>query len=67
MFVVVLTDEGQQLVGPRAVGPFDDYDAAQLCGNALIEQWEAESGRAPQVNVVRVETPVPGIVVGEIQ
>jgi hypothetical protein len=67
MFVVVLTDEGQQLVGPRAVGPFEDFDAAQQCGNALIRQWQAEEGKAPQVNVVRVEQPVPGIVVGEIQ
>jgi hypothetical protein len=67
MFVVVLTDEGQQLVRPRAVGPFDDYDAAQECRNALVAQWEAESGKAPQVDVVRVEEPVPGIVVGEIQ
>ena len=67
MFVVVLTDEGQQLVGPRAVGPFDDYDAAQQCSNALIEQWEVESGHAPTATVVRIETPVPGIVVGELQ
>lgn len=67
MFVVVLTDQGQQLVGPRAVGPFEDYDAAQQCGNALVQQWEVESGKAPQVSVVRVEEPVPGIVVGEIQ
>jgi hypothetical protein len=67
VFVVVLTDEGQQLVGPRAVGPFDDYDAAQRCGNAIIEQWEVESGQAPAATVVRVETPVPGIVVGELQ
>ncbi|HKC28723.1 MAG TPA: hypothetical protein VKB75_11995 [Jatrophihabitans sp.] len=67
MFVVVLTDEGEQLVGPRAVGPFDNYDAARLCGQALVRQWEAESGAAPQVDVVRVEEPDPGIVVGEIQ
>ena len=67
MFVVVLTDEGRQLVGPRAVGPFDDFDAAQQCGNALEQQWQAESGKAPQVNVVRVEEPIPGVVVGEIQ
>jgi hypothetical protein len=67
MFVVVLTDEGQQLVGPRAVGPFEDYDVAQRCGNALVEQWEVESGKAPQVTVVRVEEPIPGVVVGEIQ
>ena len=67
MFVVVLTDEGQQLVGPRAVGPFDDFDAAQRCSNALIEQWEVESGQAPAASVVRVEAPEPGIVVGELQ
>jgi hypothetical protein len=67
VFVVVLTDEGQQLVGPRAVGPFDDFDAAQRCSNALIEQWEVESGKAPTATVVRVEEPIPGIVVGELQ
>jgi hypothetical protein len=67
VFVVVLTDEGQQLVGPRAVGPFDDFDAAQRCSNALTEQWQVESGTAPTASVVRVEEPVPGIVVGEIQ
>jgi hypothetical protein len=66
VFVVVLTDEGQQLVGPRAVGPFEDFDAAQACGNALTEQWEAESGKAPQATVVRVEAPLPGVVVGEL-
>ena len=65
--MVVLTDEGQQLVGPRAVGPFEDWDAAQRCGNALSEQWEVESGKVPQISVVRVEEPDPGTVVGEIQ
>lgn len=67
MFVVVLTDEGQQLVGPRAVGPFDDFDAAQVCRNALVDQWRLEDGKAPQAAVVRVEEPLPGVVVGEIQ
>jgi hypothetical protein len=67
VFVVVLTDEGQQLVGPRAVGPFDDYDAAQNCRNALTEQWEIENGKAPQASVVRVEEPLTGVVVGEMQ
>ena len=67
MFVVVLTDEGQQLVGPRAVGPFDDFDAAQACRNQLVEQWRVEDGKAPQADVVRVEDPMPGVVVGEIQ
>ncbi len=27
---------GQQLVGPRAVGPFDDFDAAQLCSERIV-------------------------------
>lgn len=67
MFVVVLTDEGQQLVGPRAVGPFEDFDAAQTCRNALVDQWRLEDGMAPQASVVRVEEPLPGVVVGEIQ
>jgi len=67
VFVVVLTDEGQQLVGPRAVGPFDDFDAAQRCSNALIQQWEVEAGQAPTATVVRIEEPEPGSVVGELQ
>lgn len=68
MFVVVLTDDGQQqLVGPRAVGPFDDWDAAQRCQQALVEQWELEEGSAPSATVVRIEEPMTGVVVGEIQ
>lgn len=67
MFVVVLTDEGQMLVGPRAVGPFEDWDSAQASANALIEQWEVESGKAPTATVVHVEAPITGVVVGEIQ
>jgi hypothetical protein len=67
VFVVVLTDEGEQLVGPRAVGPFEDFDAAQRCSVALVEQWQVESGQAPSATVVRIEEPDPGIVVGEIQ
>lgn len=67
MFVVVLTDDGQQLVGPRAVGPFDDWDAAQQCQLALVEQWKIEDGTAPSATVVRIEAPLPGVVVGEIQ
>ena len=66
MFVVVLTDEGQQLTGPRAVGPFDDYDNAQACANTLTAQWEVESGTAPQASVVHVEEPLPGVVIGEL-
>lgn len=67
MFVVVLTDEGQQLIGPRAVGPFDDWDAAHHFAHTLIEQWKAEDGQAPTATVTRVEAPMPGVVVGEIQ
>jgi hypothetical protein len=68
VFVVVLTDdEGQQLVGPRAVGPFEDYDAAQRCRNALTSQWEVEEGKSPTATVVRIEEPDPGMVVGELQ
>lgn len=67
MFVVVLTDEGQQLVGPRAVGPFDDFDAAQAFRNELVAQWEAEdAAETPSAAVTRVEEPLPGVVVGEI-
>ena len=67
MFVVVLTDEGQQLVGPRAVGPFDDWDTAQSSANALVEQWKHEARDVPQATVVRIEEPITGVVVGEIQ
>lgn len=67
MFVVLLTDDGQQLVGPRAVGPFEDWDAAQKCQQALVEQWNIEDGMAPTATVVRVEEPMTGVVVGEMQ
>ena len=67
MFVVVLSDAGQQLVGPRAVGPFDDFDTAQACANELTKTWELEKdGDAPQATVVDVEEPLPGVVVGEL-
>jgi hypothetical protein len=49
------------------VGPFEDFDAAQVCRNALVDQWKLEDGKAPQANVVRVEEPLPGVIVGEIQ
>ncbi len=66
MFVVVLTESGS-LVTPRAVGPFDDWDQAQDMQRRLIEQWEAEqSADIPTATVVRVEEPLPGVVVGEI-
>ena len=48
MFVVILTGEaGQVFTAPRAVGPFDDFDAAQKFRNELLAQWEAEgNGRS---------------------
>jgi hypothetical protein len=67
VFVVVLTDEGQQLVGPRAVGPFESWDAAQASANALTDQWSKESRDVPTATVVRIEEPITGVVVGEIQ
>ncbi|WP_375499346.1 hypothetical protein [uncultured Jatrophihabitans sp.] len=67
MFVVVLTDEGQQLIGPRAVGPFDNWDDAQQFALTLVEQWKVEDGQAPAATVTRIEAPLPGVVVGEIQ
>jgi hypothetical protein len=68
MFVVILTgDAGQVFVAPRAVGPFDEFDAAQAFLSTLIAQWEAEGNRnAPTATVVRVEQARPGVVVGEI-
>lgn len=65
MFVVLLTDEGQLLTTPRAVGPFEEFDIAQAFSNTLIKTWESE-GPAPQATVVRVEEPMPGVVVGEL-
>lgn len=66
MFVVLLTDEGQLLAAPRAVGPFDDFDVAQTFMQTLLEKWHAQDGAAPQASVVRVEPAYPGVVVGEI-
>ncbi len=66
VFVVLLTDEGQLLTAPRAVGPFDEFDIAQAFSNTLVQTWKSEEGQAPQATVVRVEEPLPGVVVGEI-
>jgi hypothetical protein len=66
MFVVVLTDEGQLLTAPRAVGPFDDFDVAQTFMQTLLEKWRAQGGAVPQAAVVRVEETHPGVVVGGI-
>ncbi|MCW2528548.1 MAG: hypothetical protein JWM76_3408 [Pseudonocardiales bacterium] len=68
MFVVVLTGaSGQVFTAPRAVGPFDNWDAAQDLQKALVAQWEAEGAdEIPTATVVRIEEPMPGVVVGEI-
>ncbi|MEO6886143.1 MAG: hypothetical protein ABI232_07660 [Jatrophihabitantaceae bacterium] len=66
LFVVVLTDEGQLLAAPRAVGPFDNWDVAQAFSATLLDKWRAQDGAAPIATVVRVETAMPGVVVGEI-
>lgn len=68
MFVVVLTgDTGLAVPAPRAVGPFDDWDEASAMRARLIAQWEAEeTDGVPAATVVRVEDPLPGVVVGEM-
>ncbi len=68
MFVVVLTGPtGDVFSAPRAVGPFDAFDAAQAFRNTLVDQWKAEAGDdTPTATVVRVEEALPGVVVGEI-
>lgn len=66
LFVVILTDEGQLLAAPRAVGPFDNWDIAQAFAETLLAKWKAQDGAAPVATVVRVETAMAGIVVGGI-
>jgi len=66
VFVVVLSDEGQLLNAPRAVGPFEEFDVAQAFSNTLVQTWKTQDGQAPQATVVRVEEPMPGVVVGEL-
>jgi hypothetical protein len=66
LFVVLLTDEGQLLTAPRAVGPFDDFDTAQSFAKTLIDTWQVQDGQAPTTHVVRIEEPMPGVVVGEL-
>ena len=58
---------GQVFTAPRAVGPFDNWDDAQALQNQLLAQWEAEGAEdIPTATVVRIEEPMPGVVVGEI-
>jgi hypothetical protein len=67
IFVVVLTgDDGSFFSAPRAVGPFDDFDVAQAFSQTLTERYRAEGGGAPNASVVRVESDLPGVVVGEL-
>lgn len=67
LFVVVLTgDESAFSAGPRAIGPFDDFDVAQAFSLTLIERYRAEGGDVPTATVVRVESDLPGVVVGEM-
>lgn len=66
LFVVILTDEGQLLAAPRAVGPFDNWDVAQAFAATLLDRWKAQDGAAPVATVARVETAMAGVVVGGI-
>ena len=68
MFVIVLTGTGAEVfTPPRAVGPFENWDEAQKMQQRLIDQWEAEQTQdVPAATVVRIEEPLPGVVVGEL-
>lgn len=67
LFVVVLTGEdGSFAVVPRAIGPFDSFDVAQAFTQTLTERYRAEGGDIPTVTVVRVESDLPGVVIGEL-
>lgn len=66
MFVVVITDQDQAYVAPRAVGPFGDFDTAQAFSQTLIGKWAAEGRPVPTATVTHVEEPYPGVVVGEL-
>jgi hypothetical protein len=67
LFVVVLTgDETSFFAAPRAVGPFEDFDVAQAFSQTLTERYRAEGDDPPTATVVRVESDLPGVVVGEM-
>lgn len=67
LFVVVLTeDDASFAIAPRAIGPFDDFDVAQAFTQTLTERYRAEGGTPPTASVVRVESDLPGVVVGEL-
>ncbi len=67
MFVVVITDPDGPSVPPRAVGPFEDWDAAQAFTQTLLDKWQSTSEQPPIASVTRVEESHPGVVIGEIQ
>lgn len=67
MFVVVLTGRDATFsVAPRAIGPFEDFDVAQAFTMTLAERYDAEGEEPPDATVVRVESDLPGVVVGEM-
>jgi hypothetical protein len=67
LFVVVLTGEdGSFAMVPRAIGPFDSFDVAQAFTQTLTERYQAERADPPTATVVRVESDLPGVVVGEL-
>jgi hypothetical protein len=67
LFVVVLTHyDGSFSTTPRAIGPFDNYDVAQAFSQTLLDRFQAEGGEPPTATVVRVESDLPGVVVGEL-
>jgi len=44
----------------------EEFDIAQAFANTLLETWKSQDSLAPQATVVRVEEPMPGVVVGEL-
>lgn len=67
MFVVVLTGEENSFsAGPRAIGPFRDFDIAQAFSLTLVDRYRAEGAEIPTATVVRVESDFPGVVLGEM-
>jgi hypothetical protein len=68
LFVVVLTGNADASfsVAPRAIGPFEDFDVAQAFTQTLAERYKSEGELAPDATVVRVESDLPGVVMGEM-
>lgn len=66
MFVVVLTGDSSFAMAPRAIGPFDSFDVAQAFTQTSVERYRVEGDDPPSVAVVRVESDLPGVVVGEL-